>query len=240
MKNRLFKDISKISVFWYNRQKAGCFSNIVYNIGNQVETLRIVYVEIYYGYLKFNYNTDADVSDARIVSPGGYVVAGAGNNVYLINLNGGLKGKFDVEGTVDMVNTWGKYISAGVIGENSQHYLFDENGVVDIRHGDESEMEEVDVKSVMNKGDYAVVKHTATYENNATNDKFKFYELGFTRAFDINFFSFLNDLRGKANAKAHSLDVYTDPKIFEPWKAKINEYSKLLSSVIQRVKDTPS
>ena len=56
MKNRLFMDISKISVFWYNRQKVGCFSNIVYNIGNQVETLRIVYVEIYYEYLKFNFN----------------------------------------------------------------------------------------------------------------------------------------------------------------------------------------
>lgn len=61
----------------------------------------------------------------------------------------------------------------------------------------------------------------------------------FTSVFDDDFFRFLNNLRGKANAEAHSLEIFTNQKKIDLWKAKINEYSRLISTVAQKVKDTP-
>jgi len=134
---------------------------------------------------KFNYPADYEfVSDVRISTSKDIVVAGAGDMVYLLDLNGRLKSEkpFEVDGFVDTVDIWGEYVGAGVLWENSYHYLFDETGTIDIRHGDESEKTEVEVKSVTDIGDYSVVIDTTTYKNNVTNDKFKFYKLGHARA----------------------------------------------------------
>jgi hypothetical protein len=37
----------------------------------------------------------------------------------------------------------------------------------------------------------------------------------FTKAFDEDFFKFLENLRGKAGASAHSLDIIASSKLFE-------------------------
>ncbi len=136
------------------------------------------------GNLKFKYSADDDISDVKVSESGGYVLAGAGNNVYLLGLKGELKENFEVNGMVDSVNIWGKYFGAGVSGDSSYHYLFDEKEMVDIRYGDEAGKKQprVEVKSVTDQGNYAVVIHSIIYENNVTNDVFKFYNLGFARA----------------------------------------------------------
>jgi len=59
----------------------------------------------------------------------------------------------------------------------------------------------------------------------------------FTKGFDEDFFKFLENLRGKAGASAHSLDIVPNPKLFETWKDSINQYSRLMLYVIQKVKD---
>jgi tetratricopeptide (TPR) repeat protein len=136
------------------------------------------------GTLKFKYSADDDVSDVKVSESGGYVLAGAGSNVYLLGLNGELKGKFKVNGMINSVNIWGKYFGAGVSGDSSYHYLFNEKEMVDIRYGDEAgkKQPQVKVKSVTDRGDYSIVIHSIIYENNVTNDVFKFYDLGFARA----------------------------------------------------------
>ncbi|MDH5788822.1 MAG: hypothetical protein OEZ40_11080, partial [Candidatus Bathyarchaeota archaeon] len=59
----------------------------------------------------------------------------------------------------------------------------------------------------------------------------------FTKGFDEDFFKFLENLRGKAGASAHSLEIIPNPKLFETWKDSINQYSQLMLYVIQKVKD---
>jgi hypothetical protein len=59
----------------------------------------------------------------------------------------------------------------------------------------------------------------------------------FTKGFDEDFFKFLENLRGKAGAGAHSLDIIPNSKLFETWKDSINQYSRLILYVIQKVKD---
>lgn len=59
----------------------------------------------------------------------------------------------------------------------------------------------------------------------------------FTKGFDEDFFKFLENLRGKAGASAHSLDINANPKLFETWKDSINQYSRLILYVTQKVKD---
>lgn len=172
------------------KQDTGAVNSIYVDVGNvAVGTGSNVYLFDTGGNLKFDYKTGSKVSDIKVHSSQGKVVAGAGSSVYVLALDGKLKGKFDVHGTVDTVNLWGNYAGAGVIGNDSYHYLFDDAGVVDIRHGDESEKEsektKIKVKSVINKGNYAVVTHTIAYTENVTNDKLKFYNLGYARAKDL-------------------------------------------------------
>ena len=61
----------------------------------------------------------------------------------------------------------------------------------------------------------------------------------FTRAFNDDFFRFIHDLREKAGGSAHSIDISTNSKTLYNWKDAINQYTKLLRSVIQKVKDAP-
>ena len=62
----------------------------------------------------------------------------------------------------------------------------------------------------------------------------------FTKGFNEDFFKFIENLRGKAGASAHSLEIIPDPKLFETWKDSINRYSRLILYVIQKVKDANS
>lgn len=59
----------------------------------------------------------------------------------------------------------------------------------------------------------------------------------FTKGFDEDFFKFLENLRGRAGASAHSLDISANPKLFEIWKDSINQYSRLMLYVLQKVGD---
>lgn len=59
----------------------------------------------------------------------------------------------------------------------------------------------------------------------------------FTKGFDEDFFKFVEYLRGKAGASAHSLDITANSKLFEAWKDSIDHYSRLILYVIQKVKD---
>jgi hypothetical protein len=59
----------------------------------------------------------------------------------------------------------------------------------------------------------------------------------FTKGFDEDFFKFLESLRGKAGASAHSLEIIANPKLFETWKDSINQYTRLMLHVTQKAKD---
>ncbi len=140
------------------------------------------------GNLKFDYAAEGNISDIKVSSSKGEVAAGAGSTVYVLDTAGDLKNKFEVSGVVDTINLWGEFVGAGVISNDSYHYLFDDKEVIDIRHGEESKEDEpgIKVKSVINNGNYAVVIHSNIYGNNtkATRDEFKFYNLGFVRTHD--------------------------------------------------------
>lgn len=69
-------------------------------------------------------------------------------------------------------------------------------------------------------------------------EDFKIYTDAFDR--DKNFFRFLDEIKEKADAGAHSLEILPDPDKNKVWKPSMNKYIELILWVIQRIKDTPT
>jgi hypothetical protein len=57
----------------------------------------------------------------------------------------------------------------------------------------------------------------------------------YTTGIDDHFFSFITDLRERANSNAHSIDVIREPKYFEDNKDMLNQYIVLLCDVHRRI-----
>lgn len=66
---------------------------------------------------------------------------------------------------------------------------------------------------------------------------FKVYTLAFHK--DKEFFKFLDDMKERADASAHSLDILHDLEKINSWKTSIDKYCELLVRTIQKISKTP-
>ena len=57
----------------------------------------------------------------------------------------------------------------------------------------------------------------------------------FAKSFDVDFFSFLDEFREKANTSTHILEIYLDKDKIDKDKTKMNQYIKILDYVINEI-----